>query len=95
MDTHSADVLQRTEFGYTSLVEFCSRYSGTFSHLLPCLDYAVWMCFFAEAFVFFAEASKSVACRHVAFGSEACKSCVAFSLLVVPLVVGFSGVPRV
>ena len=57
---------------------------------LCCLDM-----FFAEAFLFFAGASKSVACRPVAFESEACKFCVAFSLLVVPLVVGFSGVPMV
>ena len=50
--------------------------------------------FFVETF-FFADSSKSVACRPVAFESEACKSCVAFSLLVVPLVVGFLGVPMV
>ena len=51
--------------------------------------------FFAEAFLFFAGASKSVAGRPVAIESEACKSCVAFSLPVVPLVVCFSGVPMV
>ena len=51
--------------------------------------------FFEEAFLFFAGASKSEDCRPVVFESEACKSCVAFSLLVVPLVVGFSGVPMV
>ena len=94
MDTHSADVLQRENFAILALLNFCLQplqwYSFPSIHGLCGLDV-----FFAEAFLFFAGASKSVACRLVAFGSEACKSCVAFSLLVVPVVVGFSGVPMV
>ena len=96
MDTHSADVLQRAEFGYTSLVEFLLAASAVI-HLLSAsmLGLCRFDMFFAEAFLFFAGASKSVACRPVAFESEACKSCATFSLLVLPLVVGFSGVPMV
>ena len=99
MDTHSADVFQRAEFGYTSLVEFLLA-AAALVHFPICFH--AWI--MQYGFVFEGrglqiwppnEASKSVACRPVAFESEACKSCVAFSLLVVSLVVGFSGVPMV
>ena len=96
MGTQSADILQRAEFGYTSLVEFLL--AGAAVVHFPSAS-MLGLCglnmFFAEAFLFFAGASKSVACRPVAFESLACKSCVAFSLQVIPLVDGFSGVPMV
>ena len=94
MDTHSADVLLRAEFGYTSLVEFLLAATAVV-HFPICFH--SWIMRFGFVFCrglfVFTEASKSVACRPVPFESEACKSCVAFSLLVDPLVVGFSGVP--
>ena len=84
MGAHSADVLQRAEFGYTSVIEFLLA-DAAVVHFPICFH--AWIMrfgyFFAEAVLFFAGASKSVAHRPVAFESEACKSCAAFSLLVV------------
>ena len=96
MGTHSADVLHRAEFGDTSLVEFLLA-AAAVVHFPICFH--AWIMrfgyFFCRGLFIFAGDSKSVACRPVAFESEACKSCESFSLLVVPLVVGFSGVPMV